>query len=193
MHVASSQRDELIESILRNIDGPGGGLDAAYQAGANARVKAGFQEAARSGQIGGLKKLLTESAQPVANNFRPDRWLVLRFRENVVLGDSCVVAVSADGSSGTYFNRSETWIQLYLPVSSNTVLFADRGSITQPWDDARRLNAASASHSTTHIYSAQRNPDLESLQLAIGTRDAVLDEEQVDQLIANGWRDLARE
>lgn len=162
---------------------------AAFGVLLNAMMKSeGFiDKAMERGHVRGLSKLLLE--QRSDQQFRPDAWYLLEDPSgSIVLGDVGVFAVAQDGTTSLVMRVSNSWREMYLPISPTKALVACEGT-AQPSLSPEEINRASASFSLVSIYAARLTESERQLIPLIGTRARLGNAGDVQDIISGVWND----
>jgi len=192
MSATPELRSLLIQQILKMMEASDYSRMISSAASSKS-VRAAFESATAAGQVRGLGSIVVDGHVSVPDVFRPARWAVLHFPdEEIVLGDSCVVAVSQDNESGTWLSKSSTWRQIYVPISRHSVLLADRQGDALPWG-ASDINRASCEVSTNQVFSGAANEGIRSLAQSIGLRDAPMSDDALRELVSASMKGSASE
>jgi hypothetical protein len=146
----------------------------------------GGPKIAEEGQLKGLAKVLEFGGAP--DSFRPTNWEVLEFQaQELVLGDGCVVATTADGQPVSLLQSNTLWENIYLPISPFRVLAAGRGKI--PTLSADAINQASVELSVSQFFCSSAEAATPELLTRIGRRAVVLSREDMAEMFADGWKE----
>lgn len=146
-----------------------------------------IEKAMERGHVRALSKLLIES--PSDQPFQPDAWYLLDDpSESLVLGDVGVFAVARDGTTSLLMRISNSWSQVYLPISPTKVLVACKGD-ARPILSAEDVNRASASFSLASVYASRVSEQNRQLIPFIGTRTRLGDAREIQEIVAEVWSD----
>lgn len=145
-------------------------------------------EALKKGHSKGLLNLLKESNVP--KHFNPKRWeIVHQSRSAYILGDICVIARTSDDSYGSLLRFGSDWSQVLLPISPTTLLIGSKDD--EPFVlSASRTNQLSAELSHSYIYANIVFPEFHALVDLISKSDALVTDEEIDQLPNELWDEL---
>jgi len=147
---------------------------------------AGSPKIAEEAQLKGLAKVLESGGAP--DSFNPARWEMFEFKEGeIVLGDGCVVARTAEGLSVSLLQSNTLWENIYLPISPSRVLAAGRSQIPKP--SAEAINQASAELSVSQFFCSNPVAATPELLLSIGTRAVILSREDIADMFADAWKE----
>jgi hypothetical protein len=141
--------------------------------------------AAEQGQIKGLNQLLETKKTP--DSFSPSYWRFYKVdRQPMILGDSCIVAVTAEGNACSLLQSNSNWETIYLPISRSSVLMAGRSeadSVLEP----EEINRASAELSCSYVYCSEVSDFVRTLAPLIGSRAPILSDQEISDIVADGW------
>ncbi|MEP7011119.1 MAG: DUF4238 domain-containing protein [Acidobacteriota bacterium] len=148
-----------------------------------------FREDSRlsqQGQLKGLARVIEIGGAP--ESFRPTGWEIFDFKDHeIVLGDGCIVATIADGQTASLLRPNGAWENIYLPISPSRVLAAGRENPPAPLADA--INRASAELSVSQFFCSSASAAAPNLVSRIGQRAVILDEVDMQEMFADGWRE----
>jgi hypothetical protein len=191
--VSPAVRERLLEVVLGLVETNGAAMF--HSLVHTDALPSMLNDAARSGQIRGLDKLFA-SGTSVPERFRPVRWRVVHFpARTLILGDSCLIGVGSDGATGTWLRTSgdggwDSWQQVYLPISHDTVLIAENGTLSTTLEPSE-INRASAELATNQLFASEASESARALAECIGLRDMPLDNAQLEQLVSDTWKGLS--
>jgi hypothetical protein len=119
--------------------------------------------------------------------FNPGYWRLLHEPTgSVVLGDACAFAVSEDGQCGLLPKLGTSWREVYIPISSKTVLVACKEDRT-PSLDLAQINQASAKLASSYVYASRLGDEVNALVPLIGT-EPVLSHSEISDIMENSGR-----
>ncbi len=146
-----------------------------------------IDKAMERGHIRALSKVLIESPSDLP--FKPDAWYLLEDpSESLVLGDVGVFAVARDGTTSLVMRASDSWREMYLPISPTKALVACI-SDARPSLSPEEVNRASAAFSLMSIYVARPSEVIRQLIPLIGTRARLGDANDIQGIIDDVWSD----
>ena len=127
-------------------------------------------------------------ANRVPDSFVPSGWDVRAYTPGaVVLGDSCLVAVSTKGDIGSLMRfGADDWETLYLPISYSQVLVAKRGTGTNELQ-LDELNLASVRLSYSHFYASHASDQIAALASEIREAEFAVSDQELNEMAAEGW------
>jgi hypothetical protein len=141
-----------------------------------------FETSAKNGQVKGLAQLLREDHLP--ESFSSVHWQLLEFdADSLILGDSCLVALSQSGEVASLMRLGwDNWQVLYLPISPTKVLFGRR---MEQCDTllADAINRASAELSYAGFYASTNDPRHSNLVEFIGRQNFLVAEHEIETMV----------
>jgi Protein of unknown function (DUF4238) len=129
----------------------------------------GFSPAAARGQLQVLRG-------DVRQWFQPSRWEV-QPGSALILGDCCVVAVDAEGNTGSLITIGRERRRVLLPISPTQILVGYEADEPSSPVDLDAINLASAELSDSVIYASRAGDRERGLAAQIGRRAALLPED----------------
>ncbi len=146
-------------------------------------------KAGSRGHVQALAALLKSRGAP--DSFKPSCWQVLSAPSGIfVLGDACIFAISEDNSCGSLLRFSQTWRELYFPISTSQVIIAKHDT-SPPLLDLIDINRASFMLAFSHIYASRMTSDIQNLSTYIGKAEPILSKKEMQGVIEESWNSPA--
>ena len=144
---------------------------------------------AKDAHIKALANMMEEQKAPPW--FKPARWELIEFEEQaVILGDSCMFAVSRNGIPCSILRAAKDWQSIYFPISSSQVLIAHQYEKTFLLT-LEEINKASAEIAYSYIYASHLDRILE-FSGQIGNKATFFTEEEAIRLSRKKQKELIR-
>ena len=139
--------------------------------------------------IGGYQKGINRATEQVAppESFCPKYWSVQNFEAHkLILGDLCVFAVDGNGGIGSLHKIGAVRKYVILPMAHNKLLIGmDLDEESNFKSD--EVNYSSAALAWDYIYSSSGSENHEQIASHIGTREPLVDSEEVKSIVQRAW------
>tara|TARA_A100001391_G_scaffold195481_1_gene172863 strand:- start:441 stop:1490 length:1050 start_codon:yes stop_codon:yes gene_type:complete len=146
-------------------------------------------ELIQNAHVEAMEKMLLD--RPIPERFAEAEWSLVRSSENnVILGDGIVIARSENGEFGHPIKYSKDWVELWIPISSNTVLIARQPGQSGKLPKIEEINNQSASLSRRSIFSSESTDQVLELSQLIATGTPALSSSDIDEIVGNIWEDI---
>ncbi len=142
-------------------------------------------------QVKGLHTMVSRDGSE--HPFCAARWIRIDSpNEPLILGDSCVVGVGADGSTGWLFKYGKGCREVYLPIGRHVAIVGlSPDGPNVPSLDASSLNRASAELARDYIYASRCTSAEKDLAARIGSVEPLMTDAEMDEMIDDSMREHA--